>query len=416
MTAEPLEYDLLVTRDDVVAYLDSVGLLGLVSADAASAEVVEVTAGNMNRVFIARGSLGSVAIKQAPPWVQVAGPGWPIDPGRIASEARTYERLQARVPESIPTIIHFDEARYVLVMQDLSQFSVLRDVLVAELAGRTVGADARADAERDGLFERFDWGLVGDVVGRFVGELTRSTSLEVLGADAFASLVAEAANPELCALTIDVVFDEPYREHEHNHWHSALDERVRALYGDTAVRASVARLRDTFESRPQGLLHGDLHTGSVMVMAGAAGSTGEQQTKIFDPEFSFVGPVGFDLGLFWANMLIAGIAARALGDVEVALAREAALSRSLDAFATSWGDDASLASIEADAWGFAGLELMRRAAGYSHAADLETLPPEVAGAAAVELFDRARALILGAGSATGIHRRAKTPAIHLKRD
>ncbi len=51
----------------------------------------------------------------------------------------------------------------------------------------------------------------------------------------------------------------------------------------------------------EALIHGDLHTGSVMVGGG--------RTVAIDPEFAFYGPVGFDLGAIWANAVIA--AARA---------------------------------------------------------------------------------------------------------
>ncbi|TAJ47964.1 MAG: S-methyl-5-thioribose kinase [Herbiconiux sp.] len=374
MTDSP--YELLVTRDDVVRYLAEAGHLGRLAADAEVVEVVEVTAGNMNRVFIARGPLGSLAVKQAPPWVQVAGPEWPIDPARIASEARTYELLASRVPESIPAVVAFDADRYVIVMEDLSGLEVLRDVLVAELAS---GASASSTLDLAGL---------GAVVGRFVGELAVSTSVAALGATAHAELVALAANPELCALTLDVVLDEPYREHEHNHWHPALDERVRALRGNSAVREAVAHVRGIFLERHEALIHGDLHSGSVMV--GRAPADDRQLVKVFDPEFSFVGPIGMDLGLFWANLEIAAIAADVVGAHDLARARSAAIPASLDAFAAAWNDDSTLATIVADAWRFAGVEGIRRAAGYSHAADIESLPEPARADASVRLFDAAR--------------------------
>jgi 5-methylthioribose kinase len=43
------------------------------------------------------------------------------------------------------------------------------------------------------------------------------------------------------------------------------------------------------------LLHGDLHTGSIM--------TNENETYVIDPEFAFVGPFGFDIGALIANLI-----------------------------------------------------------------------------------------------------------------
>ncbi len=48
------------------------------------------------------------------------------------------------------------------------------------------------------------------------------------------------------------------------------------------------------------LLHGDLHTGSIMA--------NEEETYVIDPEFAFYGPAGFDIGLLIGNMFLAYIA------------------------------------------------------------------------------------------------------------
>lgn len=379
-----VEYALLTNRDEVVGYLSHVGLVGSLAADAADVTVREVTAGNMNRVFIAAGPLGSVAVKQAPPFVQAAGPEWPIDPARIGAEARAYELLGRLVPDAVPSIVHVDLDRFVMVMEDLSSLEVLRDELVRQVQDATAGR----------AVSYIDFGAVGDVVGRFVGELSLATSVQVLGASAHAELVADSANTELCRLTTEVVLDEPFRAHEHNWWHPSLDERVAGLYTDREVQVGVALVRERFASSAQALLHGDLHSGSVMI-----GSTPDktQKVTVFDPEFSFVGPIGLDLGLFWSNLAIASIAARAAGHEGLAAAREDAIAASWQAFVEIWDDDDSVTfdhdffeSVRADAWRFAGVEAMRRVVGWSHAADLESLPSDVAPRAQRAVFDVAR--------------------------
>ena len=45
------------------------------------------------------------------------------------------------------------------------------------------------------------------------------------------------------------------------------------------------------------MIHGDLHTGSIMVTA--------TETKVIDPEFAFYGPMGFDIGAVIGNLLLA---------------------------------------------------------------------------------------------------------------
>lgn len=52
-----------------------------------------------------------------------------------------------------------------------------------------------------------------------------------------------------------------------------------------------------FCERAQALLHGDLHTGSIMVTP--------DSTQVIDPEFGFYGPMGFDIGAFIGNLILA---------------------------------------------------------------------------------------------------------------
>ena len=52
-----------------------------------------------------------------------------------------------------------------------------------------------------------------------------------------------------------------------------------------------------FIERAQALIHGDLHTGSIMVTI--------DSTQIIDPEFGFYGPMGFDIGAFLGNLILA---------------------------------------------------------------------------------------------------------------
>ncbi len=53
--------------------------------------------------------------------------------------------------------------------------------------------------------------------------------------------------------------------------------------------------------RSQALLHGDLHTGSLLVTP--------ETTHVIDAEFGFVGPIAFDVGKFIGNLFIAFFAA-----------------------------------------------------------------------------------------------------------
>ena len=62
------------------------------------------------------------------------------------------------------------------------------------------------------------------------------------------------------------------------------------------------QLKLKFLTSAEALVHGDLHTGSIMVT--------EEDTRAIDPEFAFFGPMGFDVGALIGNLLIAAIAHR----------------------------------------------------------------------------------------------------------
>ncbi|MEU5769138.1 S-methyl-5-thioribose kinase [Streptomyces asoensis] len=362
----------ILETDDIPAYLGERGHWD----DLTDIRVREVSDGNMNRVFLASCADGtrSLAVKQALPWVRVAGPSWPMSPERADAEARAYRQVARVAPDKIPVVHGYDPENHALVMEDMSDLEVLRTLLNE---GAAYGPHTSAR------------------IGEFVAQLSFATSDFGMPSAERKALVAESVNPELCKITEDVVLSEPYVEHEHNHWHPGLDDLAAAFRADARLRTEVADLRHTFMTAAQALLHGDLHTGSVMVGT----REGAPVVRVFDPEFSFVGPVGYDLGLYWANALVSEERARALGTLsdhaeQLRLSWEAFESgfrRLWPSRADTFFDDACLdrflRRVWTDAVGYAGAEIVRRVIGFAHLTDLTTLPDPVTASR--------RALLLG---------------------
>ena len=71
------------------------------------------------------------------------------------------------------------------------------------------------------------------------------------------------------------------------------------LYEDAALKLAVAKIKFEFMNNAQALIHGDLHTGSIFVK--------QDSTRVFDPEFAFYGPMGYDVGNVVAPIFIAKI-------------------------------------------------------------------------------------------------------------
>ncbi|WP_416969155.1 S-methyl-5-thioribose kinase [Streptomyces sp. 4F14] len=360
----------ILETEDIPAYLRERGHWG----EAADPEVREVSDGNMNRVFLASSAHRSLAVKQALPWVRVAGPSWPMNPDRADAEARAYEQVAKVAPDKIPAILGYDPENYALVMEDMSDLEVLRTLLNE---GASYGTETSAR------------------IGEFVAQLTFTTSDFGMPSAERKALVAASVSPELCKITEDVVLSEPYIEHEHNHWLPELTDLAAEFRADGVLRTEVADLRHTFMTSAQALLHGDLHTGSVMV----GERDGAHVVRVFDPEFSFVGPIGYDLGLYWANALVSEERARALGRLtdhadQVRLSWEAFETEFRRLWPTrvdTFFDDAYLDRFLRKVWtesvGYAGTEIVRRIIGFAHLTDLTTLPDPVPASR--------RALLLG---------------------
>ncbi len=297
-----------------------------------------------------------------------------MSPERADAEARAYEQVAKVAPDKIPAILGYDPENYALVMEDMSDLEVLRTLLNE---GAEYGGDTSAR------------------IGEFVAQLAFATSDFGMPSAERKALVAASVSPELCKITEDVVLSEPYIEHEHNHWHADLDDLAAEFRADARLRTEVADLRHTFMTSAQALLHGDLHTGSVMV----GDREGAPVVRVFDPEFSFVGPIGYDLGVYWANLLVSAERARALGTLsdhgdQLRLSWEAfeAEFRSLwrtrgDTFFDDAYLDRFLRRIWTESLGYTGTEIIRRIIGFAHLTDLTTLPDPVPASR--------RALLLG---------------------
>jgi 5-methylthioribose kinase len=137
-----------------------------------------------------------------------------------------------------------------------------------------------------------------DALATFCAHTLYLTSDMAIKATEKRALIAEfSGNAALCQITEDLIFTDPYRIAESNRWTSPqLDGWAEAVRHDADLKIAVSRLKLKFLSSAQALLHGDLHTGSVMVT--------ETDTRVIDPEFAFVGPMGFDLGAVIANLLL----------------------------------------------------------------------------------------------------------------
>ncbi|GAA2073704.1 S-methyl-5-thioribose kinase [Pseudolysinimonas kribbensis] len=333
----------------------------------------EVGDGNLNRVFRVGGKRGSVVVKQALPYLKVAGADWPLTRRRAWIERSALEAHGEMVPDLLPDVIHFDDDLSALVLEDLHAHENWRDLLIA---GR----------ETPGIAAQ---------VGRYSAAVLLGTGHLATGQRRTA-MRRTFGYSDLCLLTETLVFTAPFTAAESNRVEDALAPTVAALASDSALRAAAAQLRYVFRTRNEALIHGDLHSGSVLVGADGA--------RIIDLEFAFFGPMGFDIGLLIGNLALSSIAHASNGNERYARVVAGYAAEFWNAFvdesARIWRPGEPwfhpfIAGVIADAARFAGLEMIRRTVGLAHVRDIDSLPEAPRLAAQLQSVDGGRSLVLG---------------------
>lgn len=266
-----------LTVDLVADYARSRPELRAVFQDGEDLEAVEVGDGNLNLVFKVWSKVDrqrTVVLKQALPYVRLVGDSWPLPTERAHIEAQALQWHTTLCPQHTPHVYFYDPDMYLTAMQNLDKHIIMRKGLIQRIKYPRF-------AEHIGLFMARTLGHTSDLMLDYRGK-----KLEVM----------RFINPELCKITEDLVFTEPYRQSERNRYHPELEPQVLALQADESLRVEVAQMKEKFMTQAQALIHGDLHTGSIMV--------NQTDTYVIDPEFAFYGPMGFDVGAVIGNLFL----------------------------------------------------------------------------------------------------------------
>ncbi|PLW77239.1 S-methyl-5-thioribose kinase [Cohaesibacter celericrescens] len=358
----------------------------------ASWKVKEVGDGNLNLVFIVDGPSSSIIVKQALPYVRLVGDSWPLPLYRAFFEYHALKRQAERDPGAVPELYHFDEVQALIVMEFIEPHSILRHKMIN---GEMVAG-------------------LADFLGKFCARTAfRGSELSMKSADKKADVGLFSGNVEIPAITEALVFTDPYFDAEMNHHTPELDPVVAKLRSDTVLKAQAQRMLMKFASNTETMVHGDLHSGSIM-------ST-DTESRVIDPEFVQYAPMGFDIGMMTANFLMAYFSQPGHRGEDLERYQEWILSVITDCFASFeaefkhlWqtertgmlypktlfedqqqSSEAACEGVLKDIWddalGICGIEMHRRTLSLAHNADFETIE-NTAVRAALE----ARNLMMGA--------------------
>lgn len=342
----------------------------------------EIGDGNLNYVFRVSDAVDekSVIVKQALPYLRVAGSGWKLtlDRNRIESEAM---KCQDKVhPNSVPKVYEHSDVYAATVMEDLGNMDVLRK----------------------GLMNMEKYPNFPKQIGQFMARNLFLTSDFGMGPMEKKSIVGKFISPELCDITERLVLTNPYMDAEDNDINEYIKDFVKSeIWDSKELRLETAKLKSIFMTKAESLLHGDLHTGSIFI--------DQDKAIVFDTEFAFYGPYSYDIGLLFANIILNYISWEGKKEIdtnEIKEYRKYLLDLICDIWKEFyecldylWKNESKDIITEIDGFeesyinnlvhetiGFCCCEVMRRIIGMAHVPDLDSIE---------DLQDRAEAQILG---------------------
>lgn len=260
----------LLDCDEVISYVKEKNLF-LENDDLT---VKEIGDGNINYIFKVENKIDgkSIVLKQADKLLRSSGR--PLDLARSKIEANILRIENNLAPHFVPEIYFYDEIICVLAMEDISEYKNLRTELVA---GK--------------IFPNF-----ADNISEFLSRTLLLTTDLFMDKFEKKKNVKEFINPELCDISECLVFTEPYDNNKNRNIITTGNEEFveNMLYKNEDLHFAILKLREKFMNYSQSLIHGDLHSGSIFI--------NEKGIKIIDPEFSFYGPMAYDIGNVIGNL------------------------------------------------------------------------------------------------------------------
>ena len=260
----------LLDCDEVISYVKEKNLF----SENAYLIAKEIGDGNINYIFKVENKIDgkSIVLKQADKLLRSSGR--PLDLTRSKIEANILKIENNLAPHFVPEIYFYDEIMCVLAMEDISEYKNLRTEL---MAGK--------------IFPNFTEGI-----SEFLSRTLLLTTDLFMDKFEKKKNVKEFINPELCDISECLVFTEPYNNNRNrNVITSGNEEFVKnTLYENEDLHFAILKLREKFMNYSQALIHGDLHSGSIFI--------NEKGIKIIDPEFSFYGPMAYDVGNVIGNL------------------------------------------------------------------------------------------------------------------
>ena len=368
----------LMSTDDIAQYVEEKIHFFSEGSDLTCEEIGD---GNLNYVFRLKDKETgkSVIVKQAGETTRIdAEMKLSTDRGRI--EAKILG-IQGEYAEGlVPEVYLYDETMCAMIMEDMVGHKMMRTALM-----------------NHEIFPEF-----ADQISTFLVNTLLCTTDVVMEHKEKKANVKSFINPDLCEISENLVYSEPFIDYNNrnNVFEPNAEFVQKELYEDKELHLEAAKLKFEFMNNAQSLIHGDLHTGSIFI--------NQEHTYVFDPEFAFYGPMGYDVGNIIANLFFAW----ANGDACIEDEKEKAefcgwivdcisdiVDMFIDKFKKAYAENVTdimakvdgfmeyyLGTILADTAGVAGLESIRRIVGMANNKDTTTIEDEAKRARAEKII------------------------------
>jgi 5-methylthioribose kinase len=359
----------------------------------------EIGDGNLNMVFKITDIISgkSVVLKQALPHLRVVGKDWPLTLDRSRIEVEAMKAQYDICPEYVPRIYHTDTDMALSINEDLSYLGIMRFELMK--------------MKRFPDFPR--------QIGEFLARTIFYTSDLFMNSQIKKELVIKFSNPQLCKISEDLIFTDPFYDSSTNKINPEIRPDVYDIWRNDELLLKVVKLKEIFLTKAQSLIHGDLHTGSVFISM--------NEMKVFDSEFSFFGPAAFDIGAIIANLLLNYASWEGIDDysVEEILDYREYILNMIEhiydhinmSFAMIWERDIKdeykmvkdyrehyITALLRESAGFSGCKIIRRVVGLAHVADIDSIQDTKKRAKAQRLALKiGTAVIIGMNEITDPH-------------
>ncbi len=227
--------------------------------------------GYVNHIFRVRTGKDSYVLKQGLEEARVSK--LTMELSRIRLE---YDCMRIRfsiTPEYTPAPVFYDAENNLFVMENVSDLKVARF--------------------------QFNKNVRFDDYGRMCGECAAKnefyTSEYYLDRDRYRDLICRFMNTRMRKIMEDGMFLDRFGEPFEDRFGEGFLEFAQLFSRDSRYVSELFKLRRSYMSHTDALIHADYHTSNVLVSGDVM--------KVIDLEFAFMGPFGYDIGYMAGNLI-----------------------------------------------------------------------------------------------------------------